>query len=194
VYRSRFADPARRASGIRMGEAAVLGGGSMPRPLGPLASIAISDTRVHVGVGDSTRLLAYSLGTAQASTVPLQLERRAPSRAMHDASIQRSLAMVPLPVRGRASQMAATIPLREQMPTHGDIFADPSGTLWITTTFPGDPATRLLAVDQNGRTIGSLTLPRNIAVHEVGTDYVLGVYSDEDELPHVVLYRFRRGA
>ena len=165
----------------------------MPRPLGPQASIAISDSRVYVGVGDSSRLLAYSLDAAQQSTVPLQVQRRTPSRAMHDASIQRSLSMVPLPARGRASQMAATVPLRDQMPTHGDIFADPTGTLWITTTFPGDPATRLLAVDQNGRTLGSLTLPRNIAVHEVGRDYVIGLYSDEDELPHIVVYRFRRG-
>lgn len=50
----------------------------------------------------------------------------------------------------------------------------------------------LVAMDTAGETLGTATLSTELAVYEVGRDYVLGAFEDHAGVPHVALYRFSR--
>ena len=42
-------------------------------------------------------------------------------------------------------------------------------------------------------TLGEITLPANVVVHEIGRDYVLASFDDADDIPHLALFRLHRG-
>ena len=68
-----------------------------------------------------------------------------------------------------------------------------ANTVGAVTQSLGDPDSRLRAVDKAGKMLGEISLPANVAVREIGRDYVLGAYDDQDDLPHIVLFRLHRG-
>ncbi len=43
-----------------------------------------------------------------------------------------------------------------------------------------------------GRWLGTLTVPSGLNIHEVGDDYVLGVWTDSLDIPYVVLHRIEK--
>jgi len=48
------------------------------------------------------------------------------------------------------------------------------------------------AYAESGQQVIELTIPRNLVVFEIGTDYILGRSEDSDGEHHVVIYRLRR--
>jgi len=46
--------------------------------------------------------------------------------------------------------------------------------------------------DRSGRWLGELALPPRTRLLDVGRDYLLGVRLDDDDVPHVEVYRLHR--
>lgn len=84
------------------------------------------------------------------------------------------------------------VPLPEQLPPYRQILLDPRGLLWVAVTASGDPETRLLAFDREGRPAATAAVPNGMRVFEVGLDYVLGAREDADGEQHVQVWRLRR--
>jgi hypothetical protein len=84
------------------------------------------------------------------------------------------------------------VPLPERLPPYRQILVDPLGLLWVTVTESGDPETRLLALDRDGRTASVVIVPNGMRVFEVGLDYVLGAREDVAGEQHVQVWRLRR--
>ena len=83
----------------------------------------------------------------------------------------------------------ATMPAA--MPAHGALHTDPSGRLWVEeTTEPGVRAARWTAFDADGRMLGTITMPERFRALEFGTDHVIGVAMDENEVERVELFSF----
>jgi hypothetical protein len=95
-------------------------------------------------------------------------------------------------MRDGARKWVLAIPMPEKLPPFTGLFVDADGALWVVLSAPGDPDTRLRAYSPEGRVLGNLTIPVNLNVFEVGTNYVLGAREDADGEQFVSLYTYRR--
>lgn len=85
------------------------------------------------------------------------------------------------------------LPLPEHVPVAEAMHVDPAGRLWIVRThLPWDRARRCDVLDATGRFLGSVTLPPNFSLFQVGTDFILGRARDADDIEQVQLYRLVR--
>jgi len=81
------------------------------------------------------------------------------------------------------------MPFPEEMPAHGRLVTDAGGNLWVAHYRPDDEGQPQWDVfDPDGRWLGVVETPATFAVHEIGDDYVLGVYRDELDVEYVRKY------
>jgi hypothetical protein len=72
------------------------------------------------------------------------------------------------------------------------IVVNAGGGFWVLSyQAPTDKAAVWSVFDRSGRLHGSITLPDNFALHEVGADYVLGVSKDSFDVEQVVMYKVK---
>jgi hypothetical protein len=69
------------------------------------------------------------------------------------------------------------------------MFAAPGGLIWVGTSVPGDSSSVLVAVTTSGRLVGTVTIPTDFRVLEIGRDYLLGAYAAGPGLDRLVMYR-----
>ncbi len=89
-------------------------------------------------------------------------------------------------------QRLMAIPMPEHLPSYSDLFVDPDGLLWAVTSAPGDEHTDLQVVAPSGQQIGSLRLPLEMRVFEIGSSYILGAFLGDDGQEHVAVYHLLR--
>jgi hypothetical protein len=111
-------------------------------------------------------------------------ERATMTRRFRNAApgfnVERNIAMIRFPPR---------------LPAHGRIIADPTGALWMQDyVLPGaeDSATRWTVFDADGRWLGRMELPARLQVSDIGSDYVLGIWRNEDDVQFIRRYRLER--
>jgi hypothetical protein len=166
------------------------------RPFGRMTSLALAGDRVYVGTADSAFVDVYSMGGEKLRTMAVgENKPRRPTERNYERAIDELLLQLFIPDHQEANRkMLMKIPPPEQMPSYSAIFADPAGTLWVNLSAPGDGETRLRAVGADGAQLGEVVLPLDLVVFEVGEDYVLGRWEDEESGEvHVRMYRFQRG-
>jgi hypothetical protein len=95
-------------------------------------------------------------------------------------------------------ELVAQLPRPDSRPAYSEFIVDSQGYLWAggyqsrrnyTEPRPWE------VFGPNGEWMGSLTTPANFTVFEIGSDYLLGSWSDELDVEHVqtlALSRFRR--
>jgi hypothetical protein len=90
--------------------------------------------------------------------------------------------------------MLATRPVSPQFPAYERVEADASGEVWISDyPRPGENTPpRWSVFDREGRLIGRISLPRTFRLLDRGTDYVLGVVTDELGTERAQVYELRR--
>jgi hypothetical protein len=168
------------------------GAGGMPRPIGAQTAFALAMDRLYVGIADSSLVAVFGLDGKRTGTINVQSSLRRATRVHYERAAEISLAMVPAPMREGARRWVLAIPMPEKLPPFTGLFVDPSGTLWVVLSAPGDANTQLRGFAADGRVVGNLTLPVNLNVFEVGADYVLGAREDADGEQYVTVYSFRR--
>ncbi len=162
------------------------------RPMAAIATIAMGSDRLYVGTGSRAEVNVYDLSGRPMAPMRLDREPRASTPGHYDAAIQKMLRQVP----DQASKdfylkTIEGIPRPEWLPFYTRILTDPSDNIWLVTSVPGDGHTALAALRPDGTEIGTLTLPVEMEVWEVGDDHVLGGVDTESGERAVVLYRFR---
>lgn len=166
----------------------------LPRPLGRRTSLALFGDRLYVGTGDSAAIEVFGLDGRRLPTIVLRLPSRSPQRRHLERAIEATSVFLATPLHRRLLRDALMgIPVPDRLPPYSAILADPIGTLWVVTSFPGDSVTRLLEFDSRGQPLGEALIPVELSVFEIGRDYVLGAYEDSEGEPAVALYRLRRG-
>lgn len=82
-------------------------------------------------------------------------------------------------------------------PWHGTlasrpVLVDPDGYVWVQeTTVPGGPL-EWAVFSPDGIWLGQVPMPEALVVTEIGTDYIVGVRRDEDDVEHVQLFALSR--
>ncbi len=166
------------------------------RVMAPLATMALGTDRLYAGTGAEPRVDVYDLTGRPLPPIQLDLPVR-PSTAEHyDAAIERLVGRVrsTASIREAQKKVFAAVPRPEFLPVYTKILTDRAGNLWLVTSSPGDGHTSLAAFRPDGSAIGTITLPAEMEIWEVGSDHLLGSVMSEEGEPSVVMYRFRTDA
>lgn len=139
--------------------------------------------------GDTVRILRIA-------EYPLALSE-AQAEAERDARLDFPLLQqTPLPPRvQQLRQFIEDMPLPATRPAYADMIVDPSGAVWLRP-YRGlservGPESWLV-LDSGGQWLGSVEVPGNFRIWEIGMDEVLGVWWDEMDEQHPQVLRLQR--
>ncbi len=91
--------------------------------------------------------------------------------------------------RRRTEQFYRDMPVPETFPAYGGIALTVEGYLWVREyDLPGNEANNWSVFDAEGTLRGTLGLPPRFQPLDIGSDYVLGVAHDADDVEYVRLY------
>ena len=96
-------------------------------------------------------------------------------------------------LRRQLRQMFADVPLPETMPAFASLTVDTDGDLWVKeSAFPDTETNRWTVFGVDGVLLAQVDMPPRFTPHHVGTDFVLGVWTDEFEVEYVRLYELTK--
>ena len=118
-------------------------------------------------------------------TVPVQVE---PQHVQ--TWVERQFAGVTDDDRRRSlEQMYRDMPLPETSPAYGGMALSVEGDLWVREyDLPGNEANNWSVFDAEGTLQGTLGLPPRFQPLDIGSDYILGLWRDADDVEHVRMY------
>jgi hypothetical protein len=175
----------------------VEGAGGRPTapPFGLRWAFSAVGDRIFVGSGDQLRIDVHDLQGRLVRSIRTAHERRPVTDASLAAMLDDRLERARTPEQREQIQAAfPVVPPAERMPVHGSrILLDALDHLWVEGYHaPGDPARGWHVFDPDGRYLGVITVPRNLVVMDVSADGVLGVWTDELDVPSVRRYALTR--
>ncbi len=167
-----------------------------PAPFGLQTIIAVADTVFYVSTQDSYEIRAYlkngrlqRIIRRRVEPVTVSVTSREAWQRQHDERLERLRAGPPVPPEVWMAAEYSTLP--EAFPAHGDLHIDQLGNIWVENyrPFPAeDTLATWLVLNPEGAIIATAELP-NVQITEIGTDRVVGVWRDEDDVLHVRVYR-----
>jgi hypothetical protein len=156
----------------------------------PRPAVLVVGNQFYLGTGEQYRVMAFDLRGR-----PLRTFTKAfrPAKVIAaDLAALEEETMNALPpsmqtaearTRFRAQPSMATLPAHDRF-----LLRDPEGNLWVQDfTVPGAPRTSWSVFAEDGRFRGTVRFPSRFRVLEVGRDYVLGSWPDEEGALHVQL-------
>lgn len=172
----------------------------MGRPLFGKASVLDThDGRLFVGSSDHMQV--EELNSAGDTVRILRIPDFPLALTAEQVEAERDARLdIPLPP-GAASlppffvQAIEDMPSPETRPAYAAMLVDPTGAVWLRpfrgTTEDGGPE-HWLVLGSDGAWLGSVEIPEDFRVMEIGVDEILGVRTDELDVQHPQVLRLRR--
>jgi hypothetical protein len=172
-------------------------GGTLVRPLpfGRQTLAVVMGDRIYVASGDGYEVAEYGRDGVErlirTDRAPLPVHKR------DIEDYRRSLIVLggegSAQLRRDEQRLLAGIRYPRTMPPIADLAADANGRLWVKEgSRPGDVEPEMWTVfAPSGEAMGTVRVPRNLRVTQIGRDWLLGIAIDADRLEHVRLYRLR---
>lgn len=163
-------------------------------PFAPRLVVAAAGAGMAAPLGEGHQLARWSVDGTLQRLVRLAGVERAVTPADLDAHIARLTSGVDDAQRRQSlEQGMRALSLPERMPAVGRLLIDAHDRLWAMDFLaPADSTATWRVFDADGRYLGAVAMPRTFTVHEVGPDWVLGVFRDEDDLEQVRVYGIER--
>lgn len=158
---------------------------------------AASDSLIFIGDGETFAISAYGLD----GTLRRSVTKDMPTRTITDAhksewrQRQRELAEANPQRKVAIERALGSVTFPKYFPaTTRTWIADTPGNLWVGlyTTLVYNESTDYVVFSPNLVEIARVTLPPRFVPHEIGADYVLGVWLDGEDVPHVRSYRLTK--
>ena len=93
-------------------------------------------------------------------------------------------------IRRRVEATFSDFPLPELRPAFSDIRVSREGEVWLAEyEYEADSVSTWVVLDVQGTLLGRVEVPPGFQIHEIGEDYLLGVWKDELGVPFVRRYR-----
>lgn len=163
------------------------------RPLGRVVRLAVGVDRVFVATNDSAWVSAYGLDGLHLGDIDLGLALQPPTRHAFETAVETQVRVFrDADMRAAMQERLLLADIPEYVPPVTALFAGSDGLLWVQTSEPGAGETRFQVHEASGPMLATVTIPRELTVFEVGSDYVLGAVEDDLGEPHVVAFSFRR--
>jgi hypothetical protein len=163
-------------------------------PFAPMTFVLASDDRVWVVAADDGTLRALSpTGVPVASTRLSGSPRAFDARVLNARRVE-AMAEARRPLdSARASAMFDRSLLPRRMPWVSGALPGTDGEVWLRRFNPALSAPQeFIVVDRNGREIAEASVPHDVEVQHVGSDFLVGVRTMVDGTLAVVEYAIRR--
>jgi hypothetical protein len=159
-------------------------------PFGRTTVFAVSpDDHFYVGTQDKYELKVYDIAGELTAVVRLDRANTETTQADIDRYKRARLARVHELQRADREAELDSLPYPETMPAFGPIAVDAAGNLWVADPRPfADEQPIWTVFDSGHRMLGTVETPRDLTIHEIGHDYVLGAYHGSDGAERVRLY------
>lgn len=137
---------------------------------------------------------AYQIVLRRADGTPERMVRRGvepvPVRGAYLDSLRRVQVAEGGPEAGKALD---NVQLPEHLPAFERLLVDDAGNLWVQhTAWPGRPAVEWDVFDGQGTLLGTVRMPAGFRATHAGANFVLGVWTDEDGVEYVRMYRLTK--
>lgn len=171
-------------------EMLAIGGGGMPRPLGSLTTIRVSDGgEVVIVRGDSAIVQVLSSDGALRSSFPLRVRGVRPRVVDLASATDEIVDRVPRELQPRLREMLSTVPAPRTAPTHRAAVVDDRSRLWVQRSLPSEPTTDLEVYALDGRLLNTVSLASGLMLHDVNGAWLAMVGRDADGVAFVQLHR-----
>lgn len=169
----------------------------LPRPYGRATSAAVGGNLLYVGTGERFEVAVHDTTGRLVRLVRIPAVADSLPRAAVDsyqARVRRRVEQGDSSAADRALLGALErAPYPATVPAYERIVADPDGMLWVLDAAPMTrEAVTWRVFDPSGRYLGIVPMPSRFVVHEIGRDYVLGVWTADDGGREVRLYPIER--
>lgn len=159
----------------------------------------LSRSALAVSVGDQivfgssdTTALSVMRPNGSITTMDLPIRRRAPTREEYEVAARALVNGYPTARADLFLKMMLAFPLPDRLPAYMALFSDPAGMVWAQLSPTGSKPVELVAYRLDGRPAGRVVLPYAATIHEIGREYILASYSDEDDETHLAVFRLVR--
>lgn len=204
VIRSTFTVIRVSESGrVRAKLAQVLGGysfkvgcSSLPIPFTPFGSYVVAGDRLVVSGDSGIVMHSYSIARGELLTT---IRTRGSSRPLtkevaETAGGDNGSTNAVGEATGRAQLLRMMPPPPKELPAVDALLADASENIWARQfVVASDTTQEWLVYSSAGHLIARLTTSSNLRLHEIGDDYVLGLFVDEDGVQQVHRYTLIKG-
>ena len=165
-------------------------------PFGLATSIAVHGTRLLVGDPARYELVERRPDGAVARLIRRAGEREPVTQADRDAWMEvRREGMQDARFRQMQERLLKSATFPERKPYFRDLRLDAAGNAWVQR-YPEARAKEAPwdVFDPEGRLLGTVTVPTDLRVTQIGTDFIVGVWTDELDVPHVRVHRIEKPA
>lgn len=165
-------------------------------PLARALRLAVHENRLFAGTGDEYAVDVYGADGKLQQRIRWHGPDRRLTADEFDAYAAAFLNAVPDEnSRRRRARVLAEAPFRDELPAYAELRTDAAGNLWARShARPGSRMASWSVFDPQGRWLCDAALPADLTVTEIGTDYVLGIWKDELDIPFVHLHRMDAAA
>ncbi|MCH7717190.1 MAG: hypothetical protein IH876_13730 [Gemmatimonadetes bacterium] len=165
--------------------------GAMTIPFTPSTVLAVAGSKVIVGTSTS-----YQISQFTPDGVLIRLIRKRHSRLPVEPSdvdsfldSLRAQYATGGPEAKTHVKMNEETPPADSMPAFDDLIVDREGNLWVSASrHHGDPSVQWDVFDTEGIWLGVVPGPDGFRVTDIGSDYLLGLWKDDLEVEHALLY------
>lgn len=166
----------------------------LPAPFGSTTLFDYGDTLVHVVESSIPEVQQYGLDGSLRQIARLGLVPRPVTEEDGAREREARIEAFPAAARELAARDMDQLEAAPTMPIFSRMVVDPAGRTWLKRYRPSwEPEDSVwLVVDADGAVAGHVPLPSRFTVHEIGDDYVLGVWRDELDVSYVRMHRLER--
>lgn len=166
--------------------------------------VALHGNLLYWGNGDSFEVQIYDLSTAARLTTPVRIIRYQSDRAPLTGVelIESWLGVMVRPATSAAESTFIRDAERpslamQTLPEYRRMMTDAAGNLWVESTRVGqfardgddDTEPNVWNVfDSTGALVSTVSMPLGLAITQIGSDWVLGIWQDENGVEHVRLH------
>lgn len=159
-------------------------------PFGRWTLFTLTESAIYATTNDDDEIRAYSPGGA----LELISRRVRPPVTVTAADVARIreqyLGGLPPALAQEIEPRFDAAPIPKTMPFFSQLLEDGTGHLWARVYYPfregEDPRWSVFAPD--GAWLGEVDFPAGLRVHEVGPEYILGVWKDELDVEYLRVY------
>jgi hypothetical protein len=155
------------------------------------ASAAAGPTSFFVTTGNVPEIREYDPSGRLQRLIRIGGEARRLTGAEFDSVVE--MRMYRLVNPQATARLFAASPRPALYPTWQQLLVDADGWLWAERFRPNAKHPSVWSVfDTDGSVRGTIELPADLIVHQIGSDFVLGVWRNADDVDHVRRYRLHR--
>jgi hypothetical protein len=163
-------------------------------PFARRASTAVHGEGIFYGIGDEYEVRVYGPDGHPRRLIRRTLSPPALTQDLIDRFVYPPVPPGEEPFPPWWAEEADRFDFPPAIPFFDRLLTDSEGHLWVRrVTWPEEGAVAWDIFDPSGIFLTSLLTPSGLEVHDIGADYILGVWKDELEVEYVRMYALVRG-